>query len=381
MDTLVVVALAVAALVLVIVTHRTRASGAQVSASQYADIARFTSSARQLPPKRDVPTRFLDPAQLTAVLVQQYNTGYLPIERETDQKMLETLGIVQPGQSVYQTLLDILEEQAVGVYDQDTDTLYLTQKPGGIQKSTYAHEYTHALHDQYFNLDTLQPKQSDNDDRDLAVLAVLEGDASLAQQAWNVRFLTPQEGAEIASHTSNVLASAPLYVREQITFPYAQGSVFVQQLLQAGGYDAVNAALSSRTLNRRPKCCTRKSTCSASRPVLCNYPTWQRRGSGNRFAPMSWANLTLHLCCVNWVSLPTTWVPRAGPATRTNFWKTGDRWRGCCTRCGTRPRMHATLLRVSLPPWPGGFPTHKPRCPPQHAKRARCHRWVRATFG
>ncbi len=39
------------------------------------------------------------------------------------------------------------------------------------EKSTFAHEYTHALQDQYFDLTTLSPKHPDNDDRAAAAQA------------------------------------------------------------------------------------------------------------------------------------------------------------------------------------------------------------------
>ena len=44
---------------------------------------------------------------------------------------------------------------------------------------TYVHEFTHALQDQYFDLNTLlSPQVEDNPDQALAVTSLVEGDAT-----------------------------------------------------------------------------------------------------------------------------------------------------------------------------------------------------------
>src|SRR5579859_4251890 len=65
---------------------------------------------RGLQPKSQVPLRFLDQAALQQYFVDRFSQDYLPGERETDQKLLATLGLLKPGDSVVQTLLDVLQE-------------------------------------------------------------------------------------------------------------------------------------------------------------------------------------------------------------------------------------------------------------------------------
>jgi hypothetical protein len=69
---------------------------------------------RGLQPKREVTLRFLDQNALTGFLVNRFNNDYLPSERESDQKLLATLGMIGPNDNVAQTLLDILQEQVIG---------------------------------------------------------------------------------------------------------------------------------------------------------------------------------------------------------------------------------------------------------------------------
>ena len=71
-----------------------------------------------------------------------------------------------------------------------------------LAKFTYAHEYTHALQDAAFGLDSLDTDAEGEDDRALARTALLEGDATVPMLAWAFANLEPQELAEITSAPS-----------------------------------------------------------------------------------------------------------------------------------------------------------------------------------
>ena len=200
---------------------------------------------RGLAPLREVPLRFLDQAALQRFLVDRFNQDYLPSERESDQKLLSTLGLIDPNENVVQTLLDVLQEQVIGVYNQDDKVMYLVadrSEFGPDEKDTFAHEFTHALQDQYFDLSKLAPKHSANDDRALAIMALAEGDAVLMQRLWAQEKLSQAELSQLGrGGADSKLFSAPLFLREQLLFPYVDGFNFVRQLYQSGGgYPAVD---------------------------------------------------------------------------------------------------------------------------------------------
>jgi hypothetical protein len=158
--------------------------------------------------------------------------------------LLATIGLIGPNESVVQLLMGVLQEQILGLYNQDDKTMYLLADNGQFgpsEKDTFAQEFDHALQDQYFDLSTLAPKHPDNDDRSLAVQAVTQGDATLMQRLWAQQNLTPDELSQLGQNGgSSKLFSMPLYLREQLLFPYADGFNFVRQLYQAGGYAAVD---------------------------------------------------------------------------------------------------------------------------------------------
>jgi hypothetical protein len=198
------------------------------------------SGLRGLQPRIQVPLRFLDQAALQRYFVDRFNQDYLPSERESDQKLLETLGLVNKNESVTQILLDVLQEQVIGVYNPDDKAMYLITSDNGQfgpeEKDTFAHEFTHALQDQYFDLTTLAPKHPDNDDRSLAIQALTEGDAVLMQRLWAQEKLTQDEINQLGQGgADSKLFSAPAFLRDQLLFPYSDGFNFVRQIYQAGG--------------------------------------------------------------------------------------------------------------------------------------------------
>jgi hypothetical protein len=198
---------------------------------------------RGLQARSEVTLRVLDEAALRQYFIQNFDKDYLPIERESDQKLLSTLGLLNRGDNVVQLLLEVLQEQVIGVYNEEEKVMYVV---GGTQfgpeeKDTFAHEYTHALQDQYFDLGKLAPKHSDNDDRSLALQALIEGDAVLIQRLWAQENLTSDEIGQMGQGgADSKLFSAPLFIREQLLFPYSDGFAFVRRLYQAGGYPAID---------------------------------------------------------------------------------------------------------------------------------------------
>src|SRR5438874_597718 len=71
---------------------------------------------RGLQPKSPVSVRLLDQSALQRMYVDRFNHDYLPDERESDQKLLSTLGLIGPNDNVVQILLDVLQEQLLFPY-------------------------------------------------------------------------------------------------------------------------------------------------------------------------------------------------------------------------------------------------------------------------
>ncbi len=147
-------------------------------------------------------------------------------------------------------MLDFQTGQVAGYYSPDKDELFVVSRTGGLgpaEMVTYAHEFTHQLQDQRFDLAKLGLDAADQSDRQLAHLALVEGDAVTVQSGWMTTNLTPQQlgellGASLDPKALEALQNAPPFVRETALFPYERGLAFASTLVAGGGYAAVDAA-------------------------------------------------------------------------------------------------------------------------------------------
>lgn len=222
-------------------------------AAIYAAIREQVEAIRGLEPTSDVDPITIDEEQLRENLEAEIDAEQSPEELALSEDLLETLGLIPAGSSLRDLTLDLLAGQVVGYYSPDRDELYVVSRSGetigGLERATYAHEFTHQLQDQTFDLASVDTTDIDQSDRALAGLALIEGDASAAQFEWITGHMTPEELLELIEAANDpeavaALENAPRYLRETAIFPYdlAGGLGFVQRLVARGGYDAVDAA-------------------------------------------------------------------------------------------------------------------------------------------
>jgi hypothetical protein len=133
------------------------------------------------------------------------------------------------------------------MYDRDTRRMYVIGEANPTDPATrvtFAHEFTHALQDQHFDLNKVDPAPSDDDDRSAAVQALIEGDATLTMAVYARQELTARERSVYAREQGDGanFKDAPLAVREQLLFPYEEGLDFAIALQKQGGNAALDAA-------------------------------------------------------------------------------------------------------------------------------------------
>jgi hypothetical protein len=224
-------------------------AGAAPDTSSLRAIEAQVAQIRGLQPLSEPELKLLDPSSLNAYLTDAFERDYLPSEREADQKELVMLGLIKPTDDLVQIELNLLNSQVVGVYDPDAKSMFVLANDGGFgpgERITYAHEFNHALQDQYFNLDSIAPKHPDSNDRSLAVHSVVEGDAVLLQTLWAQANITQDELMQLAraGGSDDGLGRVPLVVRAELLFPYVEGFNFVRQVFRQGnGYAAVDDVL------------------------------------------------------------------------------------------------------------------------------------------
>ena len=150
------------------------------------------------------------------------------------------LGMLPDTLDVRKLYVDLLTEQIVGFYDPKTKVLYVVE--GAVPEEAgfvVGHELVHALQDQYFDLDSLQKVQGD-DDGVLAAQSVMEGQAVYEQLstelgAGNVAERLPGGWDRIRQEIRErqgsmpVFAAAPTLIQEGLIFPYLSGAEFMRR--------------------------------------------------------------------------------------------------------------------------------------------------------
>ncbi|HJR90305.1 MAG TPA: hypothetical protein VJ782_09140, partial [Aeromicrobium sp.] len=156
---------------------------------------------RGLPAAEIGPPEIITRDELADELEQLFEEEYPPEEQQRDNIALRALGLLEPGQDVAELQLQLLGDQVLGFYD-DVDKRMVVVSDAGLDaeaKLTYAHEYTHALQDAAFGLDSLETDEVGEDDRALARTAMIEGDATVTMLAWAFAYLTPEELMQIGT--------------------------------------------------------------------------------------------------------------------------------------------------------------------------------------
>src|SRR6185437_5135635 len=173
-------------------------------------------------------------------------------------------GVYPSGMDLKAETLKLMHSQVAGFYDPHSRQIVLVE--GAIDIGVWnsaagfvtrrdlvgemllAHELTHALQGQHFHIEQMIDKVKDNDDRDLALKAVAEGDATLAGYGYVVGNLNDAAIDAIVDRMNALpqtmaaqSGDAPLGLTAPMIFQYADGVRFVAEAYRRGGWAAVNA--------------------------------------------------------------------------------------------------------------------------------------------
>ncbi len=175
--------------------------------------------------------------QVQKFLVDQFARP--EVRRDLDAKIgvWKRLGLVPDSVDVVALLTRLLAEQVVGFYDPKSKTLFVVEGHSGVERETVIrHELTHALQDQYVNLDSIQNVLGD-DDRVEAAQAVFEGHATVmmvGNAARTIAWDKARESIRDARAANPVFSAAPPFLAEGLLFPYLGGAEFVRSVMSDG---------------------------------------------------------------------------------------------------------------------------------------------------
>src|SRR5271156_1470834 len=199
-----------------------------------------------LPIKEPLKKSLRSKQEIREYLVVEEKEDRTDAQRHADTKTLEAFGLIPKDFPLDSFMLDVLTDQVAGLYDPKAKEFYIADWiPVDEQKTVMSHELTHALEDQSFRIDDWIKAARPNDDAELARDSVSEGSAMAAMvdyqmldQHIGVRELPDvtlliRAGAITEMDKDPNLAKAPIYIRDELLFPYLAGTGFTQEFLKA----------------------------------------------------------------------------------------------------------------------------------------------------
>jgi hypothetical protein len=236
---------------------------------------------RQLPFKYEVKRDVTKRENMKAMILKEIDEDMTPAEFHANEVAMKAFGLLPMDFNFKEMLAQVYSEEVAAFYDPKTKTMHLIEepkvvkkKPAGLleklfgkseefdkdeNKTVIAHEMTHALADQNYDLTQLDKSVKHDDDQAMALTALIEGEATLAMIGASMDDWTGAQVVQLPAQSLDLtfnlmmpfmpfmgggktLRQVPPIMSESMIFPYLKGLVFCAKLANDGGWKAVDAA-------------------------------------------------------------------------------------------------------------------------------------------
>lgn len=206
------------------------------------EVCRDVEKLRGLTFKRPVPLRMATRDDVETFVLGELEKQWPKGQMDADERTFKVLGLLPETYHLHPELVKLYREQVAGLYDPDADEMVLVSIDWlkSMTKVLLAHELTHALQDQHFDLGRLIKTGPHTLDRDFALSAVAEGDATLVMQDYmTLGRVDPWEMLKDAFKGGGMadsmkLLGAPPLMRHMLLSPYLYGMGFVGHFRRDG---------------------------------------------------------------------------------------------------------------------------------------------------
>jgi hypothetical protein len=236
------------------------------------EIMRFASKDTGLPIKKKVKRKIVSRDEVQKYIGDKFKNDADRIRFERSELVQKKFGLLPRDFDLHNFMIKLLGEQVAGYYDEKSRTMNLLDwNTPDTQRPVIAHELTHALQDQSFDLKKMSKHEEQiekrglddldalvrNDEESTCRSAIMEGQAMIVMLDY---VLAPQGGSvqkmpQVVdlmgdsmdkSKDSPVFDSAPFLLQEELAFPYRQGMKFIRDLLVSGGKQLAYTGVLSR---------------------------------------------------------------------------------------------------------------------------------------
>ncbi len=238
--------------------------GGEINPQRAGQVEEGIQAMRELHFTTNVPLVLQSREQTEKTLVEDIGRDYTDEQLQATGMAGALIGLYPSGTDVKAEMLRMLRSQVAGFYDPHAKKMIMVEGTTSlgiwadatefmlqrdvVGEMLLAHEYTHALQDQHFGLESALDKIKNNDDRSLALKSVAEGDATLAGFGYLAGGTDGPTIDKLTSQLSDLprtfaaeTKGTPEGLSAPLIFQYSAGSKFVAYALHRGGWQTVDA--------------------------------------------------------------------------------------------------------------------------------------------
>ncbi len=207
-----------------------------------AEVADQVEAVRGLDFERPVNVEPITPADMDRRLGEYFDAYYPDRFYARRSDAWQTIGVLPPDVGYLEALDAYQQGSVLGFYNSQNEELVYTgdAELDRIEHFVLAHELTHAIDDQHFDLDRIDELVLRcEEERFQASLGVVEGSANHFATQVLFRFPVTETGSVPGGSENPV----PPFIVELQAYPYSDGQRFVDALADEGGPAAVDRAL------------------------------------------------------------------------------------------------------------------------------------------
>jgi hypothetical protein len=180
---------------------------------------------------RKVSVSVADKEEFLRYAVERLNKSSTPEEIASEETIAKMMGLIPVEMNLLDTYLELVESQVGGFYDPESESFCLMESfTGPLAKVILAHELTHALDDQLYDIDGTDERFADNADRQLAFHGVVEGSGTAVMNTWAVNHMSEFRGVDLSAATTIAGAEdTPPFLWRPLMAVYLRGSMFLNR--------------------------------------------------------------------------------------------------------------------------------------------------------
>ncbi len=217
--------------------------------AKLGEALRYVAEVRGLSALKPVEGQLIGRTEIATYVQQQLDEETPPDVLAATEAMLFGFGSVEATFEYRATVISLMTSQLLGFYDPKQKTFFVGGDLSGEEAdATLWHELVHALQDQHYDLSHVTDWQPDQGDRQAAVHALAEGDATSAmldamlKPRGNTALDLPEGLMRAESVFGSAALQAPPILVRSLVAPYIDGLAFTNFLRRRGGFLAVDEA-------------------------------------------------------------------------------------------------------------------------------------------